>query len=169
MYCRSVRWNCIYLYQKVSKLIFKKIAPRFYQSISIRQERKETKVFLNNFARKGVHWVMPGGCFVEKSKQSDIMITDAGKRCFINRSYMITLEYYYLNIRKRKKKEWNLYCLTNTSAPKKVLSSEILENFVDFADGGNHINDREKLNWITKPITYLIYFVRTFNLKKRFF
>ena len=32
------------------------------------------------------------------------MITDAGKRCFINRSYMITLEYYYLNIRKRKKK-----------------------------------------------------------------
>lgn len=103
MYCRSVRWNCIYLYQKVSKLIFKKNAPRFYQSISIRQERKETKVFLNNFARKGVHWVMPGGCFVEKSKQSDIMITDSGKRCFINRSYMITLEYYYLNIRKRKK------------------------------------------------------------------
>lgn len=103
MYCRSVRWNCIYLYQKVSKLIFKKNAPRFYQSISIRQERKETKVFLDNFARKGVHWVMPGGCFVEKSKQSDIMITDSEKRCFINRSYMITLEYYYLNIRKRKK------------------------------------------------------------------
>ena len=103
MYCRSVRWNCIYPYQKVSKLIFKKNAPRFYQSISIRQERKETKVFLNNFARKGVHWVMPGGCFVEKSKQSDIMITDSEKRCFINRSYMITLEYYYLNIRKRKK------------------------------------------------------------------
>ena len=103
MYCRSVRWNCIYLYQKVSKLIFKKNAPRFYQSISIRQERKETKVFLNNFTRKGVHWVMPGGCFVEKSKQSDIMITDSEKRCFINRSYMITLEYYYLNIRKRKK------------------------------------------------------------------
>ena len=46
---------------------------------------------------------MPGGCFVEKSKQSDIMITDSEKRCFINRSYMITLEYYYLNIRKRKK------------------------------------------------------------------
>lgn len=112
MYCRSVRWNCIYLYQKVSKLIFKKNAPRFYQSISIRQERKETKVFLNNFARKGVHWVMPGGCFVEKSKQSDIMITDSGKRCFINRSYMITLEYYYLNIRKRKKKN-NEICNAN--------------------------------------------------------
>ena len=46
---------------------------------------------------------MPGGCFVEKSKQCDIMITDSGKRCFINRFYMITLEYYYLNIRKRKK------------------------------------------------------------------
>ena len=40
---------------------------------------------------------MPGGCFVEKSKQSDIMITDSGKRCFI------TLEYYYLNTRKKKK------------------------------------------------------------------
>lgn len=26
--------------------------------------------------------------------------------------------------------------------------------------GGNHINDREKLNWITKPITYLICFLR---------
>lgn len=133
MYCRSVRWNCIYLYQKVSKLIFKKNAPRFYQSISIRQERKETKVFLNNFARKGVHWVMPGGCFVEKSKQSDIMITDSGKRCFINRSYMITLEYYYLNIRKRKK-TMKFVLLNNKTAPlpRKLWSSEILENFVDF-------------------------------------
>lgn len=56
---------------------------------------------------------MPGGCFVEKSNQSDIMITDAGKRCFINRSYMITLEYYYLNIRKRKKKKTMKFVLLN--------------------------------------------------------
>ena len=142
MYCRSVRWNCIYLYQKVSKLIFKKNAPRFYQSISIRQERKETKVFLNNFARKGVHWVMPGGCFVEKSKQSDIMITDSEKRCFINRSYMITLEYYYLNIRKRKKTM--KFVLLNNKQLRSQESCGLLKYLKISLTfwRGNHINDR---------------------------
>ena len=74
------------------------------------------------------------------------MITDSGKRCFINMGLTwITMEYDYLNTRKRKQNNEICTAYKQLRSQKGVLSSEILENFVVFG-GRNHINDREKLN-----------------------
>ena len=134
--------------------------------------KKGDKVFLRNFERKGVHWVMPGGCFVEKSKQSDWYYDQRLRKTLLHkyRSYMDHTGICITSTLAKENKTIKFVLLKKQLRSQKgFLSSEILENFLVLIRRPNHINDREKLNWITEPITYLICFLRTINFKKNCF